>query len=439
MDARLLSFKVLLEYEGANRWLKSIRNDHFIRLKPTKIIAERTIVLTNEVMKWQRLLDSIIDENLIKNKANLKFPIRNVLRLAIYELIIDEHSPDYAIVHSYVKLSRKIIGSYITGFVNAILRKISVADKYIFKGELPVNIAVGLSYPDWIVKKWINQYGEKKTIKLCEYFNKANPLMIRRNELKIDHKTLIHKLKIDKIHIERYNNSENFYYLRKGAGSLLNNRLFNNGFISIQDRAAGAVVELLDPKPGEVILDACAAPGTKAFYIAEKMKYNGELIASDISKNRINMCYKDSLRHKINWINWCIKNAEEEEFPLLDRALIDAPCSGTGTIGKNPEIRWKCNRDQIKQLKRKQLAIMLNISKYIKPHGVICYSTCSLEREENWDVIDAFLKLNKDYKIDNSENSLPRSWFKKQNIMEIFPPRDKLIGMFAVRLIKIGK
>ena len=223
------------------------------------------------------------------------------------------------------------------------------------------------------------------------------------------------------------------------AGSLLNNRLFNNGFISIQDRAAGAVVELLDPKPGEVILDACAAPGTKAFYIAEKMKYNGELIASDISNNRINMCYKDSLRHKINWINWCIKNAEKEEFPLLDRALIDAPCSGTGTIGKNPEIRWKCNRDQIKQLKRKQLAIMLNISKYIKPHGVICYSTCSLEREENWDVIDAFLKLNKDYKIDNSENSLPRSWFKKQNIMEIFPPRDKLIGMFAVRLIKIGK
>ena len=82
---------------------------------------------------------------------------------------------------------------------------------------------------------------------------------------------------------------------------------------------------------------------------------------------------------------------------------------------------------------------MLNISKYIKPQGVICYSTCSLQREENWDVIDAFLKLNKEYKIDNSENSLPRSWFKKQNIMEIFPPRDKLIGMFAIRLIKKGK
>ena len=227
--------------------------------------------------------------------------------------------------------------------------------------------------------------------------------------------------------------------MNKGAGSLLNNRLFNNGSISIQDRAAGAVVELLNPRPGEVILDACSAPGTKAFYIAEIMKYKGELIASDISINRMKMCYNDSERQKINWINWCIKDAERAEFPLLDRALIDVPCSGTGTIGKNPEIRWKCNKEQIKQLKRKQLNILLNISKYIKPDGVICYSTCSLETEENWDVIDAFLKLNKKYKIDNAENSLPKIWFKKENVMEIFPPRDKLIGMFVTRLRNIPK
>ncbi len=108
MDARLLSFNVLLEYEGADRWLKSVRNDHFVRLKPTKEAANRAIVLTNEVMKWQRLLDSIINDNLIKNKSKLKFPIRNILRLAIYELLIDDHNPDYAIVDSYVNLSKKL-------------------------------------------------------------------------------------------------------------------------------------------------------------------------------------------------------------------------------------------------------------------------------------------------------------------------------------------
>ena len=438
MDARLLSFNVLLEYEGANRWLKSIRNDYFIRLNPTKKTADRSIVLTNEVIKWQRLLDSIINDNLIKNKSKLKFPIRNILRLAIYELLIDDHNPPYAVVDSYVKLSKQIIGNYITGFINAILRKISISDKYLRKEKSPENIAVQLSYPDWIVDRWINQFGKKKAITLCEYFNNPHTIMIRRNELKIDHNSLVEKLKIEKIHIERYNDSKNFYFLNKGVRSLLNNKLFNNGFISIQDRAAGAVVELLDPKPGEVILDACAAPGTKAFYIAEKMEYNGKLIASDISKNRIDMCHKDNKRHNIDWINWCIKNAEKDKFPLLNRALIDAPCSSTGTIGKNPEVRWKCNIDQIKQLKIKQLGILLNISKYIKPQGIICYSTCSLQREENWDVIDAFLKLNKKFKIDNLENSLPKKWFKKQNIMEIFPPRDKLIGMFAVRLKNIG-
>ena len=439
MDARLLSFKVLLEYKGTDRWLKNIRNDHFSKVKPTKIIAKRTIVLTNEVVKWQRLLDNIIDDNLTNKKTNIKFPIRNILRLAIYELLMDEQSPNYAVVNSYVKLSKKTIGIYITGFVNAILRKVSLSGKYIFIGKSPFNIAVGLSYPDWIIKKWINKYGENETIKLCKYFNMAYPMMVRRNRLKIDHNTFVNELKNDNIFIEQYHNSENFYYLKKGTGSLLKNRLFNNGSISFQDRAAGAVVELLNPRPGEVILDACSAPGTKAFYIAEIMKYKGELIASDISINRMKMCYNDSERQKINWINWCIKDAERAEFPLLDRALIDVPCSGTGTIGKNPEIRWKCNKEQIKQLKRKQLNILLNISKYIKPYGVICYSTCSLEMEENWDVIDAFLKLNKKYKIDNAENSLPKVWFKKENVMEIFPPRDKLIGMFATRLRNIPK
>ena len=127
LDARLLSFKVLCEYEGTDLWLKNIRNDHFVKLKPTKNIAQRTIVLTNEVMKWKRLLDSIIDENLNKKNTNIKFRVRNILRLAIYELLMDNKSPNYAVVNSYVKLSRKIIGVYITGFVNAILRKISLS------------------------------------------------------------------------------------------------------------------------------------------------------------------------------------------------------------------------------------------------------------------------------------------------------------------------
>lgn len=439
MDARLLSFKVLSEYEKTNRWLKDIRNDHFTKLKLDKNIFDRTIVLTNEVIKWQRLLDSIIDENLNKNKSNLKLPVRNILRLAVYELLIDEKSPDYAVVNSYVKLSRQRIGNYIPGFINAILRKIALSEKYINKEEFSADIAVSLSYPDWLIKKWINRYNEEKTIKLCKYFNLTNPRMIRRNVIKVDHTTLVRKLKNDNIYIEQYQNSKNFYFLKSGTGPLLNNKLFNNGSVSVQDRAAGAVVELMNPKPGEVILDACTAPGTKAFYIAELMKYSGKLIATDISANRIKKCYKDSLRNEIDWINWEIKDAEKEKFPILDRALIDAPCSGTGTIGKNPEIRWQCNNEQIEHLKKKQLSLLVNISKYIKPGGVICYSTCSLEEEENWDVIDAFLKLNERFKIDNSENSLPKLWFKKQNIMETFPPRDNLIGMFAARLRNIKK
>ena len=200
MDARLLSFEILLEFEKSNRWLRNVRNDYF-GIKPTpRLVRERTTVLTNEVVKWQRLLDTIINANLHKPSVKLKFPVRNLLRLGVYELLMDEFSPDYAVVDSYVKISRRNIGPHITGLINAVLRKISGSGKYVFNGKFPENIAVGLSYPNWLVEKWGTYYGMDDTIRLCEYFNGPSQMMVRRNWLKIEHDVLVQKLLDDKIH-----------------------------------------------------------------------------------------------------------------------------------------------------------------------------------------------------------------------------------------------
>ncbi len=439
MDARTLSFDILLEFENSKRWLRNVRNDYFGVKRPPRLECERTTVLTNEVVKWKRLLDTIINTNLHKPSAKLKFPVRNLLRLGVYELLIDESSPDYAVVDSYVKLSRRNIGPHITGFINAVLRKISSSGKYVFNGKFPQNIAVGLSYPDWLVEKWNIYYGMDDTVRLCKYFNGPGQMMIRRNRLKIEHGALVQKLFDDKIHVKRFPRTNHYYIIEKGAGLLLKHQLFHKGFISVQDRAAGAVVELLNPKPGETVLDVCSAPGTKTFYISEMMHGTGSLIGTDISERRMKLCVQDSTRHKQNWIKWKINNAAKDVFPIADRVLIDAPCSGTGTIGQRSEIRWRRKLNQLQKFKKQQLDILINVSNYVKEGGILCYATCSLEKEENWDVIEAFLKLNNRYKIDTSDHCLPRKWFNKPGVMETFPPRDKVIGMFAVRLRHIGK
>jgi len=361
------------------------------------------------------------------------------LRLGVYELLIDESSPDYAVVDSYVQLSKRNIGPHITGLINAILRKISGSGKYVFNGKFPENIAVGLSYPDWLVEKWGTYYGMDDTVRLCEYFNGPGQMMVRRNWLKIEHDALVQKLLDDKIHVKRFPLSNHYYIVEKGVGLLLKHQLFQKGFISVQDRAAGAVVELLNPKPGETVLDVCAAPGTKTFYIAEMMQSTGSLIATDISERRMKLCVQDSTRHNQTWIKWKVNNAAKDVFPKSDRVLIDAPCSGTGTIGHKSEIRWRRKLNQLQEFKMQQLEILINVSNYVKEGGILCYATCSLEKEENWDVIKAFLKLNNRYKIDTSDHCLPKKWFNKPGVMETFPPRDKVIGMFAVRLRHIGK
>ena len=169
------------------------------------------------------------------------------------------------------------------------------------------------------------------------------------------------------------------------------------------------------------------------------MQDTGSLIATDNSERRMKLCEKDSVRHNQNWIKWKINDAATGVFPKADRVLIDAPCSGTGTIGQKSEIRWRRRLKQLQKFKIQQLKILINLSNYVKKGGILCYATCSLEKEENWDVIKAFLKLNNRYKIDTSDHYLPKKWFKKPGVMETFPPRDKVIGMFAVRLRHIGK
>ena len=230
-------------------------------------------------------------------------------------------------------------------------------------------------------------------------------------------------------------NSKNFIRINSGLRKILSSQIHLKGKVFVQNRASGAVVEILNPKPNETILDVCAAPGTKSIYIFQKMNQSGNLFASDINSSQVAKSFKRCSELELS-IDWKVKDATKDIFPMADRILIDAPCTGTGVISRKPDIKWRKDSKDPSKMSAYQIKILFHISKFLKTNGVIVYATCSMENQENWNVIDSFLKLNSNYKLESIDNLAPREWINKKNCLETFPPRDHVDGMFAARIRK---
>ena len=165
------------------------------------------------------------------------------------------------------------------------------------------------------------------------------------------------------------------------------------------------------------------------------MKFKGNLYASDLSKKRGKLGKETAKRLTIP-IQWDYKDASADEFPIADRILIDAPCTGTGVIGRRPDIRWRRKKNDAKSMSDIQTAILGHMAQFLKPNGILVYATCSLEMEENWNVVESFLKLNNNFTLESGKNFVPSIWLNHQGCLESFPPRDKVDGMFAARIRK---
>jgi len=219
---------------------------------------------------------------------------------------------------------------------------------------------------------------------------------------------------------------------------------FKKGYFTIQDESAGLVSHLVDPKENDLILDVCAAPGGKTSHMSEIMHNRGKIIAVDKYLSRVEIM-KDNLNRLgvtnavfvyddiINPESSILKN---EIVNKVDKVLVDAPCSGLGVLSKKPDIKWKRELDDIYKLRKLQLEILENSIKYLKPGGALIYSTCTIEKEENNDVVEMFLNRNKDFKVDNARNYVPERVVNKDGFIETFPHIHHVDGGFSVRLIK---
>ena len=369
----------------------------------------------------------------------------NALRLGLYQIFFLTKTPASASVNESVALAKKVRGKGGGGFVNAILRS-ALREKetipYPDKRQDPaLHIAVIQSHPLWLVQRWIEELGVEETLKICAANNRIPPLTLRTNTVKIRREALIEKLKEKGMKPIPTPFSDDGILLKNGPPTS-ELPFLSEGLFAIQDEASQLITLILDPKPGEKVLDACAAPGGKTTHIAQKMENLGEIDAVDLRQEKLKQIEEGCKRLGIKIVRTKIGNAVKT-LPVsgeikFDRVLADVPCSGFGTLRRNPDLKWRKGKEDIERLSELQFSIFKNLSGYVREGGLLAYSTCTTFHEENEDVVERFLAGHRAFKLDSLDEVLPEKChsFIKRGYFKTFPLAGELDGFFAARLRK---
>ena len=351
------------------------------------------------ILRWRGWLDWTIRHFSKIPFEKIEIGILNALRLGSYQILFLTRTPASAAVNESVELAKRIRGKGGASFVNAMLRSLIRQ-----KGEFPypgmdedpvLHMAVTESHPLWLVRIWLTDMGVEETLKICKWDNQIAPLTLRTNTLKIDREQLIMKLEEKGLNPSPTPFSVEGIVLGDSPPPVSELPSFKEGLYIIQDEASQLVTSILDPIPGECILDACAAPGGKTTHIAQRMRNEGKIYALDLNRLKLSLIEEVCQRLGIKIVKG-LKGDASHSLPTpkgmkFDRILADVPCSGFGTLRRNPDLRWRKGEDEIKRLSEIQSSILRNLAHCVEEGGILVYSTCTVFHEENEDVIEKFL------------------------------------------------
>ena len=371
-------------------------------------LTEKDIGLISEitygVTTWKLTLDSIIKKYSKIRLKKISPWILNILRMGIYQIIFLDKIPKSAAVNESVNLSKRYGHTSSSNFVNAILRKVDKKDyEELFQIKDDVErVSKTTSMPEWIIKELMKNNKMDKVEEICKNSNLKPKITIRVNRIKTTPSEL--KLKLGERNIE-YSETEieEFINLKK-VKNIENLDLFKEGYFTIQDLSAGLTAISLNPKPNEYVLDACSAPGGKTTYMAELMDNDGKIEAWDIHEHRVKLVQKNAKRLGIDIIKTDVQDAmkfNEKYVEKFDKILLDVPCLGIGVIKRKPDIKWQRKQEDIEKITNIQKNILQNCSKYLKPNGILVYSTCSILKDENMKIIEEFLNKNREFEKTN--------------------------------------
>ena len=367
--------------------------------------------------------------------------LRNLIRTGLYQISELDRIPDHAAVNESARIAAALFPARV-GLVNAILRNaIRKSEDIRFpdpETEPARFIASWHSHPLWLVEKWIERFGIEETSALCQADNDNAPLCLRVNRIKATRDAVLEELSDLGFKAQKTGASPDGLIIRESPHSIRETQLFREGRIQIQDEASQLIARILDPQPGENILDLCSGIGGKTTHAAALMQNHGRITAIDIHPDKLKELEGLSHRLGISMIRTLAGDATQDlgkEFEAsFDRILLDAPCSGLGTLRRNPEIKWRLQPDDIKEFASLQIRTLDRTRHYLREGGILVYSTCSIMREENEDVVEAFLRSHADYKLADMPDRMLKDFTDSKGYFHTFPHRHGMDGFFAARL-----
>lgn len=389
------------------------------------------------VLERRLTLEYVISAYSNKPLHNLDTSIVNILKIGLYQLLYMDSVPDNAAVNESVVLAKQSGKSSASGFVNAVLRNfIREGKKIKFPENKIERLSIEYSCDPELTQKLVSEYSYDLAEDLLMSSVTPHKTYLRVNNLKIKADDLVKRFIDSDVSAEICDVTDNCITV-ENLGGIEKNTLFLQGLFHVQDLSSQLCCKVLDPQPGETVVDICAAPGGKTFTFTEMMNNNGRVIACDLHKNRVKLIENGAERLGISIIETFQNDAKifSEKIPVADKVLCDVPCSGFGVIRSKPEIKYTALQD-IKRLPEIQYEILSTASKYVKQGGELVYSTCTLNRDENDGVIDRFLAEHSDFEpVNILENFKNVSQGYK---VTIFPKHFDCEGFFISKIRKVG-
>lgn len=446
-DPRKSALFILNELNRGDLTLDRLISDHFDspdRQRLSRRDRNLAYAIIYGVLRWRGRLDWVISRFSRDRIEKIDPVVLNILRIALFQILYLNRVPESAAVNTSVELAKISAPPWVVRFVNGLLRN---AIRNINGIEWPDEstdpllwLSVDQSFPQWLVRRWIDRFGYDETRSLCFFMNSIAPLTLRTNTLKISRDRLTGRLQQASETVTLTDFSPEGVALDGAERAVHELPGFGDGYFQVQDEAAQLVAHVLSPEPGEAILDACAGLGGKTGHIAQLMENRGNILAMDrdirkldslaVEMNRLGISIVSTRRHDLN------QGLDPAETLFFDRVLLDAPCSGIGVIRRNPDTKWAVDTETFPRNRALQERFLDNVGQLVRPGGVLVYAVCSFAPEENGEVVSAFLEAHPEFTVDFPAQFNQRfgSLIDKQGFIRSFPHIHNMDGFFIARM-----
>jgi 16S rRNA (cytosine967-C5)-methyltransferase len=443
LTVRRLALQILTTQEQSTRTLDSVIED-----TKGKILSDRRDrallnALVFGVLRWRGRLDFVIQNFSRIPLKKIDTQVLSILRLGLFQILHLDRIPVSAAVNTSVELAKLSSPPWVVRYVNAILRNAARGLKNIQFPDIRTNpskaIAARKSFPQWLIRRWLDSYGLDETARCCDAINTIPPLTLRTNTLLTNRATLMQSLGDHAESVQPTKIVPDGVLLQNPNKPIPEFAAYKNGWFQVQDEAAQLVTLLLNPQPGDKILDACAGLGGKTGHMAQLMINTGRIIALDKIETKLEKLTEQMRQMGVSIVTSAKHDLNtallKENFGTFDRILLDAPCSGLGVLRRNPDSKWNIKERMLKNYGKNQVRFLNNLAHLVNRTGIMVFSVCSSEPEEGEWVSEQFLKSHPEFVIESPSPALPidfTSFITREGYLKTSPHQHDMDGFFAV-------